>query len=74
MIFDIPYLANWNRIGEYIQTQLNCNDHHKNVNQVDFYYAVSGLALVCEDGALCKSEPNIKGLSILLRYIQMDQL
>ena len=46
MLFDIPYLTNWNKIGEYRQAQTDCNALRKNASGVDFNYAVGGHVMV----------------------------
>jgi len=32
MLFDIPYIADWNKIGDYRQHQTYLNDKHENKN------------------------------------------
>jgi hypothetical protein len=36
MLFDIPFIADWNKIGDYRQCQTNLNTAHKNSKQVDY--------------------------------------
>jgi hypothetical protein len=38
MLFDIPYLANWNKIGEYRQSQTDQNTEYENKDCIDFDY------------------------------------
>jgi hypothetical protein len=40
MLFDIPFVANWNKIRDYRQCQINLNTKHKNNMQVDYDYIV----------------------------------
>ena len=61
MLFDIPYLVKWNKIGEYRQAQTNLNTLSKNACRVDFDYAVGVYAMVCEDGILCKAASKYTG-------------
>ena len=35
MLFDVPYLANWTKIGEYRQTQTDNNTRQENSAHVD---------------------------------------
>jgi hypothetical protein len=36
MLLDIPFLANWNKIGEYRQCQNDCNTERENKAQIDW--------------------------------------
>jgi hypothetical protein len=36
MLFDIPFIANWNKIGDYRQRQTNLNIARKNSKQVNY--------------------------------------
>ncbi len=56
MLFDIPIVANWNKIGDYRQCQTNLNAARKNSMQVDYDYKVGDKVLVKQDGILCKAE------------------
>ncbi len=35
MLFDIPFLADWNKIGEYRQCQADCNTERENKAWID---------------------------------------
>ena len=56
MLFDIPYIADWNKIGDYRQCQTDFNTKHENNSQIDYDYKVGGKALVWKDGILRKTE------------------
>ena len=56
MLFDIPFLADWNKIGEYRQCQTDLNTEHENATHKDWDYQVSDKVLLWKDGILCKSE------------------
>ncbi len=57
MLFNIPFIANWNKIGDYRQLQTNRNMACKNSKQVDYDYKVGNKVLLTEEGILCKSDP-----------------
>ncbi len=38
MLFDIPYIADWNKIGDYRQCQTDLNTKHKNNLRIDYDY------------------------------------
>ena len=40
MLFDIPFIADWNKIGDYRQHQTDLNTAHINSKQVDYDYKV----------------------------------
>ncbi len=56
VVFDIPFLADWNKIGEYRQHQTRLNTKHENKTHVDCDYKVGVKALVCKDGILRKTQ------------------
>jgi hypothetical protein len=56
MLFDILFVANWNKIGDYRQRQTNLNTARKNSTWVDYGYKVSNKVLVKQDGIVCKAE------------------
>jgi hypothetical protein len=56
MLFDIPFLADWNKIGEYRQRQTDRNTARENKSRVDWDYKVGGKVLIRKDGVLRKGE------------------
>ena len=40
MLFDIPFLADWNKIGDYRQCQTDLNTARENQQRVDYDYKV----------------------------------
>ena len=56
MLFDIPYIADWNKIGDYRQRQTDLNTQRENNSRVDYDYKVGGKVLVRKDGILRKTE------------------
>ena len=61
MLFDIPFLADWNKIGDYRQCQTDCNTRCKNKTHVDQDYKVGNKVLVHKDGTLRKTESKYDG-------------
>jgi hypothetical protein len=47
MLFDIPFIADWNKIGDYRQRQ---------TNQVHYDYKVGNKVLLTQEDILCKAE------------------
>jgi hypothetical protein len=56
MLFDIPYLADWHKIGEYRQKLTDKNTLRENKKRVDYDYKVNEKVLIAKDGILRKTE------------------
>ena len=54
MLFDVPFLADWTKIGEYRQLQTDKNT--ANNTQIDLDYQPGDKVLLHKDGILRKSE------------------
>ena len=61
MLFDIPFIADWNKIGDYRQRQTDRNTRSENKTHVNWDHKVSNNLLTCEDGILCKTESRYDG-------------
>ncbi len=73
MLFDIPFLANWHKIGEYRQSLTDRSNQRKNTWHIDYEYKVGDKVLVMKEGILHKSESKYgtcHGLS--QQFIQME--
>jgi len=56
MLFDIPFLADWSKIGEYRQKHTDMNAVREDSGRIDWDYQPSDKVLVIKDGILGKSE------------------
>ncbi len=56
MLFDIPFRANWNKIGDYRQRQTDLSSTRKNNKQINYDYKVGNKVLVTQEGILRKAE------------------
>jgi hypothetical protein len=56
MLFDIPFVADWRKIGERRQSLTNCGNQHKNAKHIDYDDKVGDKVLVINKGILCKAE------------------
>ena len=56
MLFNIPYIADWNKSGDHRQRKTNHNTERENISQMDYDYKVGGKVLIWKDGILRKSE------------------
>ena len=56
MLFDIPYLADWNQIGKRRQTLVDQSCAKTNKRRIDFDYAIGQKVLLTKDGIPRKME------------------
>ncbi len=56
MLFDIPFIAEWNKFGDYRQRQTDLDTALINSKQVDYDYKVGNKVLVTQEGILRKAE------------------
>jgi hypothetical protein len=56
MLFDITFIANWNKIGDYRQCPTNLNTARINSKQVDYDYKVVDKVLLTQEDILRKAE------------------
>jgi len=56
MQFDIPFLADWNKIGDYRQCPTDLITEHENKTRKDWEYQVSNKVLLWKGGIFRKSE------------------
>ena len=56
MLFDIPFVADWRKIGERRQSLTNRGNQQENAKQIDYDYKVGDKVLVINEGILCKAE------------------
>ena len=56
MLFDIPFIADWKKIGEHRQKLTDLNTARENKGRIDYDYQVGQKVLVRNDGNLCRVE------------------
>jgi hypothetical protein len=56
MLFDIPFVADWHKIGDYRQSQTDRSNIRENNKCVDYNYKVGDKVLIRKDGILRKAE------------------
>ncbi len=75
MLFDITFLANWNKIGEHRHHQTDFNTEHENCSRHDWDYKVGDKVLLRKGGILRKSESRMNViLGLSHQFILMGQL
>jgi hypothetical protein len=56
MLFDIPFIADWQKIGEYRQQLTDLSNTRENKGRVDYDYKVSQKVLLRKEGILHNAE------------------
>jgi hypothetical protein len=56
MLFDIPFIADWKKIGEHMQKLTDLNTNCENKGRIDYDYKVAQKILVRNDGILHKAQ------------------
>jgi hypothetical protein len=56
MLFDIPFIADWNKIEYYRQHQTDLSTACENKKCVDYDNKVGDRVLVVQDGIICKAQ------------------
>ncbi len=56
MLFDVPFIADWNKIGDYRQRQTDLSTEHENKRRFDYDYKIGNRVLVIQDGILRKAQ------------------
>jgi hypothetical protein len=56
MLFDIPFIADWQKIGEYRQRLTDLSNARKNKGRIDYDYEVGQNVLVRKEGILRNAE------------------
>jgi hypothetical protein len=56
MLFDIPFIADWQKIGEYRQQLTDLSNACENKGRIDYDYKVSQKVLSRKEGILCNAE------------------
>ncbi len=56
MLFDIPFIADWKKIGEHRQRLTDLNTAHENKGRIDYDYKVGQKILVRSKGIFRKAQ------------------
>jgi hypothetical protein len=56
MLFDIPFIADWQKIGEYRQRLTDLNNARENEGRIDYDYKVGQKVLLRKEGILRNAE------------------
>jgi hypothetical protein len=56
MVFDIPFIADWKKIGEHRQLLTDRNTSRENEGRIDYDYKVGEKVLIRKEGIIRKTE------------------
>ncbi len=59
MLFDIPFVADWAKIGDHRQSLTDRNTAKENSRRIDHDYKVGDKVLIAKDGILRKAESKV---------------
>jgi hypothetical protein len=72
MLFNIPFVADWNKIEEHRQSLTDRNNERENKQRIDYDYKIGAQALIVKDSILCKSESKFGNEPLQRQFIQME--
>ncbi len=74
MLFDIPFIADWQKIGEYRQRLTDLSNAHENEGRIDYDYKVGRKYCYGKKVSSAMLSPGgIRSLGSLRQSIQMEQ-
>ncbi len=74
MLFDVLFIADWQKIGEHRQKLTDLNNPRENKGRIDYDYKVGQKVLLKKEGILRNAESRWhKNLGSLHQSIQMEQ-
>jgi hypothetical protein len=73
MPFGIPFIADWQKIGEHRQQLTDLNSACENKGRIDYDYKVGQKVLLRKEGILHNAPEGIRSLGSLRQSIQMEQ-
>jgi hypothetical protein len=59
MLFDIPFIADWQKIEEHRQQLTDLNNARENEGRIDYDYKVGQKVLLRKEGILCNAESRL---------------
>jgi hypothetical protein len=73
MLFNIPFVVDWHKIGEYRQSLTDRSNQRKNAWCIDYDYKVGEKVLLIKEGIFGKAESNrAKSHGQSQQFIQME--
>ncbi len=60
MLFDIPFVADWYKIGEHRQSLTDCNNERENKRRIDYDYKISDQYSLLKMAYSANLSPNLE--------------
>ena len=67
MLSEIPYISDWNNIGQRRELLVDQNNARKDLKRIDFDYTVGNTELLEKDGIIRKAEDNNIGPYVIMQ-------
>jgi hypothetical protein len=74
MLFDIPYVADWNVIGKRRQEQVESTNRRENKSRLPYDYAIGDKVLIKKMEFSARQRINMRVLTLLQKCIAMVPL
>ncbi len=72
MLFDIPFIADWQKIEEYRQQLTDLGNAHENKGRIDYDYKVGQKVLLRKEGIIRKAESRWHKKPWLITSVHMN--
>jgi hypothetical protein len=72
MLFDILFIADWQKIGEHRQRLTDLNNAHENEGRIDYDYKVGQKVLLRKEGILCNAESRYQKKPLLIMSVHTN--
>ncbi len=72
MLFDIPFIADWLKMGEYRQRLTDLSNARENKGRIDYDYKVGQKVLLRKEGILCNAESRWHKKPWLITTVHMN--
>jgi hypothetical protein len=72
MLFDIPFIADWQKVGEHRQRLTDLNNACQNKGRIDYDYKIGQKVLLRKEGILCNTESRWHKKPWLITSVHMN--
>jgi hypothetical protein len=72
MLFDIPFIADWQKIGEHRQRLTDLNNACENEGRIEYDYKVGQKVMLRKEGILCNTESRWHKKPWLITSVHMN--
>ncbi len=72
MLFDIPFITDWQKTGEHRQQQIDLNNAHEHKGRIDYDYKVDQKLLLRKEGILCNAKSRYHKKPLLIMPVHTN--